>query len=164
VGFWGGRWEGGHFAYNTAVANVNTAVIHNTYIDRTVINNTTVNRTSFNGPNGIQAQPNAQERMAMNESHVAPTGVQMSHEQAAGADRSQWASVNHGRPGNPAVSHPFTAANRGPAAVNSQAARPQPQANAPQAQTHPQPQAQARPQASAKPPAKPAQHPAEERR
>src|SRR5271168_4316561 len=28
VGFAGGRWEGGHFAYNTAVMNVNTAVNH----------------------------------------------------------------------------------------------------------------------------------------
>ena len=170
VGFAGGRWEGGHFAYNTAVANVNTTVIHNTYIDRTVINNTTVNRTSFNGPNGIQAQPSPQERMAMNEPHVPPSGVQMSHEQAAAADRNQLASVNHGRPANPAVSHPFTAANHGPAASAPQAARPQPQPQAarpqpqPQAAAHPQPQAQARPQANAKPQAKPAQHPAEEKR
>src|SRR6202012_4138696 len=31
VGFGGGQWVGGHFSYNTAVANVNTTVIHNTY-------------------------------------------------------------------------------------------------------------------------------------
>ena len=31
VGFVGGRWEGGHFAYNTAVVNVNRTVIHNVY-------------------------------------------------------------------------------------------------------------------------------------
>src|SRR3984885_244641 len=110
VGFLGGRWEGAHFAYNSAVANVNTTVIHNTYVDRTVINNTTINRTSFNGPNGVQAQPNPQERTAMNESQGAPPGVQASHEQAARADRTQLASVNHGRPVNAAVSHPFTAA------------------------------------------------------
>ena len=30
VGFGGGRWVGGHFSYNTAAANVNTTVIHNT--------------------------------------------------------------------------------------------------------------------------------------
>jgi hypothetical protein len=35
VGFVGGMWEGGHFRYNTAVVNVNTTVIHNTYINRT---------------------------------------------------------------------------------------------------------------------------------
>jgi hypothetical protein len=169
VGFVGGRWDGGHFAYNSAVTNVNTTVIHNTYIDRTVINNTTVNRTSFNGPNGVQAQPNPQERMAMNESHVAPTGVQASHEQAARTDRSQLASVNHGRPANPAVSHPFTAAaNRGPAAGSPQAAQPQAQVHPqpqPQAAAHPQPQGNPhpQPQAKSKPPAKAAEHGEEKR-
>jgi len=66
VGFYGGRWEGGHFAYNTAVLHVNTTIVHNTYVDRTVIRNTTVvNRTSFNGPNGINARPSGQEQAAM---------------------------------------------------------------------------------------------------
>src|SRR6202453_3624478 len=82
VGFGGGRWEGGHFAYNTAVSNVNVTVIHNTYVDKTVVVNNTENRTSFNGPNGTRAQPTAQERTAMNESHVAPVAAQTSHEQA----------------------------------------------------------------------------------
>src|SRR5450432_909510 len=42
-GFYGGRWEGNSFRYNTAVVNVNHTVVHNTYVDRTVIvNNTTV--------------------------------------------------------------------------------------------------------------------------
>ena len=68
-GFFGGRWEGGHFAYNTAVMHVDRTVIHNTYIDNTVIHNTTViNRTSFNGPHGINARPNGQEMAAMRES------------------------------------------------------------------------------------------------
>src|ERR1700729_3094556 len=49
-GFYGGRWDGGHFAYNTAVMHVNTTVIHNTYVDRTVIvNNNNFNHASFNG-------------------------------------------------------------------------------------------------------------------
>src|SRR5579864_8189315 len=55
VGFVGGEWREGHFAYNTAVVNVNTTVIHNTYVNKTVIvNNTTVNRTSFNGGPGVE--------------------------------------------------------------------------------------------------------------
>src|SRR5271154_732824 len=29
VGFGGGEWRGGHFAYNSAVTNVNSTVIHN---------------------------------------------------------------------------------------------------------------------------------------
>jgi hypothetical protein len=128
-------------------------VIHNTYIDKTVIvNNTTVNRTSFNGPNGITAQPTPQERTAMNEPHVAPAPAQIAHEQAAKADRTQLASVNHGSPANAAVSRPIAAAHAAPAAA---AAHPQAQA-APQAKPPAQPNAQAKPaNAPAKPPAKP---------
>ncbi len=80
-GFYGGRWEGGHFAYNTAVLHVNTTVVHNTYIDNTVIHNTTRRQPDgFNGPGGINARPNAQEQAAMREQHVQPTSEQMSHE------------------------------------------------------------------------------------
>ncbi len=98
-------WHGGSFRYNTAVVNVNRTVIHNTYVDRTVINNRTVanNRTSFNGPGGVTARPNAQEQVAMRESHIQRTSEQTSHEQTAGRDRNQFASVNHGRPANTAV-------------------------------------------------------------
>ena len=34
----------------------------------------------------------------MKESHIAPTGMQSSHEQAASKDRNQFASSNHGHP------------------------------------------------------------------
>ena len=57
VGFVGGRWEGGHFAYNTAVMNVNRTVIHNTYVENVHVTNVG-NHTSFNGgPGGIKARP-----------------------------------------------------------------------------------------------------------
>lgn len=98
VGFGGGRWEGGHFSYNTAVMNVNRTVIHNTYVDRTVINNTTVNRYSFNGPGGIDRKPNAAEESAMKEKHVEPTAEQRSHQEFASKNKAQFANVNHGRP------------------------------------------------------------------
>lgn len=172
VGFGGGRWEGGHFAYNTAVANVNTTVIHNTYVDKTVVvNNTTVNRTSFNGPNGVNAQPSAQERSAMNEQHVAPTGVQSLHEQSARTDRAQLASVNRGRPANAAVSRPIvtgaapshptpTGAASGHPQSQQQSQQPQPQFKA-QAKPQPPPQAKPQPQPKPKPAAKPAEHPEE---
>ena len=92
-GFYGGRWEGGHFAYNTAVLHVDRTVIHNTYIDNTVIHNTTViNRTSFNGPHGVNARPNGQEMAAMRESHVQPTSEQMNHEHFASSNRENFAS------------------------------------------------------------------------
>ncbi|MBB5643772.1 YXWGXW repeat-containing protein [Pedobacter cryoconitis] len=103
-GFYGGRWEGGAYRYNTAITNVNTTVIHNTYIDKTVINNTVNNnRTSFNGRGGVNVQPREEERRAMNENHIQPTASQLSHQQLAGKDRNQFANVNHGKPGNPAM-------------------------------------------------------------
>ncbi len=76
VGFVGGMWQGGVFRYNTAVVNVNTAVVHNTYINRTVVMNQNFSHSSFNGPGGVTASPTAQERMAMNEQHFGPTASQ----------------------------------------------------------------------------------------
>jgi hypothetical protein len=130
VGFFGGRWEGGHFAYNTAVMHVNTTIVHNTYIDNTVIHNTTVvNRTSFNGPNGINARPTGAEAAAAREQHFQPTSAQVSHEQVAGTNRANFASVNGGRPATAAVSRPMTTAsvNR---ATNNANSRPAYNANA----------------------------------
>ncbi len=98
VGFGGGIWAGNVFRYNTAVLNVNTTVIHNTYVDRTVIRNTTVNRVSFNGPGGINARPTPQEQAFEHEQHIPPTSNQMSHQQVASRDRGQLASVNNGHP------------------------------------------------------------------
>ncbi len=113
-GYGGGSWSGGHFRYNTAVTRVNTTVVHNTYINRTVINNTYVNNhTSFNGPGGVTARPRPEEMAAMKERHVQPTSQQMSHQQNASKDKSQFASVNHGRPAAAAMDkvggHPYSA-------------------------------------------------------
>jgi len=107
VGFVGGAWHGGVFAYNTAVTNVNTTVIHNTY-NTTVINKTTVvNNVSYNGgPGGIQSRPTAAEQAAATEHHVAPTTLQAQHEHAAGQNHALLASVNHGRPEVAATSRP----------------------------------------------------------
>jgi hypothetical protein len=103
VGFFGGVWSGGFFRYNTAFANVNTTIIHNTY-NRTIVNNTTImNRYSFNGPGGMTARPTAEEQAAFREHHFQPTGEQTSHEQMASRDRNQLASFNHGRPSTMAM-------------------------------------------------------------
>jgi hypothetical protein len=127
VGFVGGEWAGGAFRYNTAVMNVNTTVVHNTYINKTVINNTTVvNHAAFNGPGGVAARPTAQEESYAHENHIQPTANQLSHEKAASADRSQWASSNHGKPGNVAMDrvggHSFN--QQGHAANTAAAAKP----------------------------------------
>jgi len=106
VGFVGGEWRGGRFAYNTAVVNVNTTVIHNTYVNKTVIvNNRTVNRTSFSGgPGGINARPTREEMAASHENHIHPTSMQASHEHMASTNRANFASENHGKPANAAMS------------------------------------------------------------
>jgi hypothetical protein len=105
VGFLGGEWRGGHFAYNTAVVNVNKTVIHNTYVNKTVINNNvTVNRTSFNGAGGVEARATAEEQHAEHESHVQATSEQTAHEHSASMDKSNFASQNHGKPANAAMS------------------------------------------------------------
>jgi len=99
VGFVGGVWAGNIFRYNTAVVNVNTAVVHNVYVDRSVVRARGANRVSFNGPGGITARPTAAETAAMRDRHIQPTAAQVQHQNVARADRSQFASVNHGNPG-----------------------------------------------------------------
>jgi WXXGXW repeat (2 copies) len=103
VGFVGGEWRGGVFAYNTAVVHVNGAFVHNVYEDRTVLNRGFVGRGSFNGEGGVNYRASAEEERFNHENHWQPTGNQLSHEQAARSDRSQWASNNHGQPGTVAM-------------------------------------------------------------
>ncbi len=101
VGFYGGRWEGGAFRYNTAVLRVGPG-FHGVYEDRAVIRNTTaINRASFNGVGGIVARPTAEERVAMSEQHVRWTSDQISHQRFATQDHGNWASENHGMPAHP---------------------------------------------------------------
>jgi hypothetical protein len=108
VGFVGGEWRGGVFHYNTAVTNVNTTIIHNTYVNTTVINRTTVvNNVSYNGgAGGVVAHANAAEEAAMHEQHVQATAIQAQHEQMARSDRSMLSSVNHGSPAVAATARP----------------------------------------------------------
>ncbi len=100
VGFWGGRWEGERFMYNTAAWHVGVG-FHGVYEDRAFIHPGEVNRASFNGQGGIRAFPNAGERAAMNEEHVGRTQDQISHQNYARVDRSNYAAVNHGSPAHP---------------------------------------------------------------
>ncbi|HTQ59276.1 MAG TPA: YXWGXW repeat-containing protein [Candidatus Solibacter sp.] len=118
VGFVGGRWEHGVFAYNTAVMRVNTRVIRNTYVDRTVIRNVRVNRVSYNGGRGgIEARPSERERSFEREHHFTATSVQTQHERFAGSDRSLRASENHGRPAITATARPGQFSGHGASAT-----------------------------------------------
>jgi hypothetical protein len=100
VGFFGGRWEGGAFRYNTAAWHVGPG-FHGVYEDRSFIHGGEGSRVSFNGEGGIRANPTAEERGYAREEHLGRTSEQLSHQQAARVDRSNYASVNHGTPAHP---------------------------------------------------------------
>jgi hypothetical protein len=104
-GYWGGHWSGNTFHYNTAVTNVNKTVIHNTYVDKNVMSkNVNHNRAAFNGPNGVKAEANAEQKAAAaNANKVGPTSQQVSRQQAASKDPGLQAKNNKGHPNNEAV-------------------------------------------------------------
>jgi hypothetical protein len=128
IGFAGGEWRGGAFAYNTAVMHVNTTIIHNTYVNETIVHNTTIvnnSHVAYNGgPGGIQHQPTTEEQAAMHEQHLAPTHIQQQHIQAAQADRTSYAKANGGHPHTLAVARPLAAENHPAPAPHAMAARP----------------------------------------
>src|ERR1700727_2668986 len=101
VGFVGGEWRGGEFAYNRAVANFGSVRVTNVYEDRVIVTRNTivnVDHVSFNGGVGVQVRPTQVEIQAANERHFDPTPNQTQHENFAAQDRAQLASVNGGRP------------------------------------------------------------------
>jgi hypothetical protein len=96
VGFAGGMWRGGVFAYNRSVTNIGTVNITNVYNKTVIVNN---NHVAFNGgAGGVAAQPTAAEKVAMAQPHTAPTAMQTQHQQTASTTRENLASVNHGAP------------------------------------------------------------------
>lgn len=107
IGFVGGEWHGGVFAYNGAVNNFGGVHVTNVYVNRTVVQQNTIvnaNHVAFNGGTGVQARPTAAQQQYASQQHIAPTATQMQHQTAASQDHSQLASVNHGHPGTAAVS------------------------------------------------------------
>ncbi|HUY95141.1 MAG TPA: hypothetical protein VMU71_07570, partial [Terracidiphilus sp.] len=123
VGFAGGAWRGREFAYNTAVVNVNRAVIHNTYVDRTMVQRDTVARESraaySGGPGGINHPPTARERTYMREQHMGATAMQRQHVQAARGDRSSYFQLNRGQPQRAVVERPMGFNGRGNGGVQA---------------------------------------------
>ena len=123
VGFGGGRWEGGHFAYNTAVNNVNVTVVHNTYNQTIINNNVTVNRVSYNGgAAGVRVAPTPQERSYAQEQHIPPTTAQVQHIQTASSNPALAVRTNGGHPGVAATARP--GAFSGPGVVAAHGAAP----------------------------------------
>ena len=104
-GYWGGRWDGDVFAYNTAVVRVNRSVVTKTFVDRSVLNKaTTTRRASFNGPGGVQAQPTAEQRAAAENARKAgPTEQQLARREAAAKDTRLHAKENKGHVNSDAI-------------------------------------------------------------
>ncbi len=88
-GYWGGRWSGNNFQYNTAVTRVNTNVVHNTYVNNSVTNNMNANRASFNGPNGVKAQPTAEQKAAAANAKKMPANLPAACTSAGGQQGSK---------------------------------------------------------------------------
>jgi hypothetical protein len=113
VGFEGGRWDNGVFAYNRAVTNFGGVTITNVY-EKTVIVDANVTRTSFNGgTGGTKAQPTAQEQAAAHEQHVAATPAQTQHQETASTNKALLASENHGQPAIAATAKPGEFSGKG---------------------------------------------------
>jgi Domain of unknown function (DUF4124)/WXXGXW repeat (2 copies) len=76
VGYTGGRWVGNSFAYNSAVNQLSTSIIRNTYSEG-VANNVTVDRVSFNGgPGRTTTVSTHQGRAAAADPPIRPAPLQ----------------------------------------------------------------------------------------
>jgi hypothetical protein len=105
-GYYGGRWDRGHFYYNRTVNNINVTQIHNVY-NQTVVNNVNVTRVSYNGGNGgTRERATREEESAARERHLGAVGTQQQHIQEARTDRALRASDNHGKPPIAATDRP----------------------------------------------------------
>jgi hypothetical protein len=105
AGYEGGRWEDGHFAYNTYVNHVDTTVVHNTY--STPVATVSENHVSYNGgTGGVEARPTPQQESYANENHLAPVAAQTRHVQEARNNPDFRASANQGKPPIAATAKP----------------------------------------------------------
>jgi len=104
-GYGGGRWDHGHFFYNSSVNNLNGGNFHNVYNERIEAGNE--NHVSYNGgQGGIEARPTSGQEAAARQSHIPAGAAQNDHAQAARANPAQRAGVNHGKPAISATSKP----------------------------------------------------------
>jgi len=111
-GFYGGRWDGGHFFYNRAVWHVDERVVHNVYETR--VDEGAVSHVSYNGgKGGIEARPTREEEAAEHERHIGAVSAQVEHENAARGNPSLRYSSNHGKPSIGATSRPGEFNERG---------------------------------------------------
>jgi WXXGXW repeat (2 copies) len=120
IGFEGGRWENGVFAYNRTVNNFGGVRITNVY-EKTVIVAPGASRVSFQGGSGgTTARPTPEEEAAAHEQHVAANPAQLQHERTASSDKSLLASENHGQPAVAATAKPGEFTGKGVVAAKEE--------------------------------------------
>jgi hypothetical protein len=95
VGFVGGEWRDGFFAYNTAVLRVGFSA--HTYVNAR-FSGRIIHHESFNGRGGRMARPNARELEAARGHHIMATSEQIRNQRVARADKGQFAGPG-GKPG-----------------------------------------------------------------
>jgi len=138
-GFYGGEWRGNVYRYNTAVTNVNSTIIHNTYNTTVTSNYTTVNRVSYNGGNGgTTARPTAADMGVAREAHRQATPMQTQQQQTARSNREFHVSMNRGNPPIAATPKPGVFSGSGVMPGREAAKAPSPSANRPNAQPRPE--------------------------
>ena len=124
VGYEGGRWENGLFAYNRTVNNLGSVTITNVY-EKTVVVEPGAIRVSFNGGSGgTTARPTPEEEAAAHEQHVAAIPAQLQHERTASANKALLASENHGRPAIAATTKPGEFTGKGVVAAREEKSSP----------------------------------------
>jgi hypothetical protein len=112
-GYDGGVWSGNRFEYNTYVTRVNTTIIHNVYVNRNVyVNNSTTRISYVGGHGGLQTRATAEQLAIAHGRHYGMTSVQQEHVRVAEQNRGYLASVNHGKPSDPAFARPLSQSNR----------------------------------------------------
>ena len=103
-GYYGGRWQGDQFYYNSAANNFGSRRIATVYTQSIASGGA---RVSYNGgPSGLRIVPNQTQIQAAQSRHVAPTQAQVAQVRAAQAETQLRASVNRGAPAIAATTRP----------------------------------------------------------
>jgi hypothetical protein len=93
-GYGGGRWQGDHFSYNTAVNNVGSTRVHSSYADTSAINSH-ASRVSYNGgKGGLQSRPTAQQRQLASQHNQMTSTPQLSRSPQLAPENSTGNSSN----------------------------------------------------------------------
>ena len=104
-GYDGGRWDRGHFRYNSAVNNIPTGRVHDVY--HAPVPQRPAHPESFNGPKSPwHAQPTPSQRRFEGSQHPNWTQAQTEHETRAMGTPEQRMGNNHGMPPTAATPRP----------------------------------------------------------